>query len=63
MGATHLVVTHMDEVVSAARLWPCVLRGGLTPLFASHGQNVTSDFSEDILRLLLEKTFPQAIAL
>jgi len=62
MGATHLVVTHMDEVVSAARLWPCVLRGGLTPLFASHGQNVTSDYSEDILRLLLEKTFPQAIA-
>lgn len=62
MGATHLVITHMDEVVSASRLWTCVLRGRLTPLFASHGQNVTSDYSEDILRVLLEKTFPQAIA-
>ena len=62
MGATHLVITHMDEVISASRLWTCVLRGRLTPLFASHGQNVTSDYSEDILRLLLEKTFPQSLA-
>ncbi|MFA5256890.1 MAG: hypothetical protein WC360_01960 [Opitutales bacterium] len=61
MGATHLVVTHMDELVSAAKLWPFVLRGRLSPLFASHGQNVTSDYAEDILRLLLEKTFPANI--
>lgn len=58
MGATHIVMTHMDEMAGAAKLWPYVLRGKLCPLFASHGQNVTSDYSEDILRLLLEKTFP-----
>ncbi len=61
MGATHLVLTHMDEMLSAARLWPFVLRGGLCPLFASHGQNVTSDYTEDLLRLLLEKTFPSSL--
>jgi len=61
MGATHIVITHMDEMAGAARLWPYVLRGKLCPLFASHGQNVTSDYSEDILRLLLEKTFPTNI--
>ncbi|MBN1403976.1 MAG: hypothetical protein JW942_05860, partial [Opitutales bacterium] len=58
MGATHIVVTHMDEMISAARLWPFILRSGLSPIFASHGQNVTSDYSEDILRAMLEKTFP-----
>jgi flagellar biosynthesis protein FlhF len=61
MGATHIVLTHMDEMAGAAKLWPYVLRGKLCPLFASHGQNVTSDYSEDILRLLLEKTFPTNI--
>jgi flagellar biosynthesis protein FlhF len=58
MGATHLVLTHTDEMAGAAKLWPCVLHGHLTPFFASHGQNVTSDYSEDVLRVLLEKTFP-----
>lgn len=61
MGATHIVLTHLDEMAGAAKLWPYVLRGKLCPLFASHGQNVTSDYSEDILRLLLEKTFPTNI--
>jgi hypothetical protein len=37
------------------------LRGGLTPFFASHGQNVTSDYSDDVLRILLEKTFPATL--
>ena len=62
MGATHLVITHTDEMNGAAKLWPYVLRSGLCPLFASHGQNVTSDYSEDVLRVLLEKTFPANIA-
>lgn len=61
LGATHLVLTHMDEMMNAARLWPFLLRSGLSPFFASHGQNVTSDYSEDILRLMLEKTFPTAL--
>jgi flagellar biosynthesis protein FlhF len=61
MGATHLAVTHIDEMAGAAKLWPYVLRGRLTPLFASHGQNVTSDYSEDMLRIMLEKTFPSNV--
>jgi flagellar biosynthesis protein FlhF len=61
MGATHLAVTHIDEMSGAAKLWPYVLRGRLSPLFASHGQNVTSDYSEDMLRILLEKTFPSNV--
>ncbi len=61
MGATHIVLTHLDELANGTKLWPFILRGGLTPFFASHGQNVTSDYSDDVLRILLEKTFPATL--
>ncbi len=61
MGATHLVITHVDELSTATKLWPFILRSGLTPLFASHGQNVTGDYSTDVLRIMLEKTFPSTL--
>lgn len=61
MGATHIVLTHIDELANGTKLWPFMLRGGLSPLFVSHGQNVTSDYSDDVLRVLLEKTFPATL--
>ncbi len=58
MGATHIVFTHLDEVSHYTKLWQFILRGGLTPWFFSHGQNITSDFTEDVLNYLMEQTFP-----
>lgn len=55
---THLCLTHMDEVASAARHWPLLLSSGLSPYFISHGQSVTSDYSDEVADYLSEKSFP-----
>lgn len=61
VGATHLVFTHLDELNQATKLWPIVRHSGLSPLFASLGQNVAGDYSEDVLSALLERTFPRKL--
>lgn len=58
MRATHTVFTHLDEIINVSKLWPYILKGGQTPLFFSHGQNVTSQYSEDILDYISARTFP-----
>ena len=60
--ATHIVFSHMDEVMQSTKLWPLVLRGGLAPLFLSYGDSITGSYSEDFLSSLIAKTFPQALA-
>jgi len=57
LQATHVVLTHLDEVSNATRLWQFVLRGGLTPLFISHGQNLTGDYTANVEAFLNQKTF------
>jgi flagellar biosynthesis protein FlhF len=61
MGATHLVLTHLDEIKHVSKLWPFILKSGLTPLFVSHGQNVTSDYDEDMEQYLASRTFPNRV--
>ncbi|MGB0370058.1 MAG: hypothetical protein ACPGN3_01815 [Opitutales bacterium] len=61
LGATHLVFTHLDELSQATKLWPIVRHSGLSPLFASYGQNVAGDYSDDVLSALLERTFPRKL--
>ena len=61
LGATHIVFTHLDELSQATKLWPIVRRSGMTPLFASSGQNVAGDYSDDVLSALLERTFPRKL--
>ena len=58
ISATHVVFTHMDEVREVSKLWQFLLKGGLTPLLFSFGQNVTSDFSEDVVGYLSGRAFP-----
>ena len=60
-GATHLALTHFDELSNSTKLWPTVLRSGLTPLCICHGQNVTGDFSINVLNQLIARTFPEQL--
>lgn len=56
LGATHFVLTHMDEVISASKLWKYMLNSGLSPLFFTYGQNLTSDFTQNMFSYLLNKS-------
>jgi flagellar biosynthesis protein FlhF len=56
-GATHVVFSHLDEIQHWGKLWEPLMEGGLTPLFFSRGQNISGDIGEDMLELLVEKTF------
>ena len=58
LGATHLVLTHFDEISNAAKLWSYILFGGLTPWFLGLGQSTSDESSEEILSLLMSRTFP-----
>ena len=61
IGATHLALTHFDELSNSTKLWPVVLRSDLTPLCVCHGQNVTGDFSTNVLNQLIARTFPEQL--
>ena len=57
-GCTHQVFTHLDELSNVTKLWEFILGSGLGTLFFSYGQNVTSEFSSDVLGFLTSRTFP-----
>ena len=56
LGATHVVFTHLDELLHYGKLWEFVLDAGLVPLFASTGPNLADDCERDIVGLLVNKT-------
>jgi flagellar biosynthesis protein FlhF len=58
LGATHVVFTHMDELVHWGKLWEFVIGQPLQPLFLSAGQNLAGDFSEQVFDSILDRTFP-----
>lgn len=59
LGATHLAITHFDELSNASKLWPLILDSGMTPYCISNGQNVTGDFSANVLNQMIAKSFPE----
>lgn len=58
LGATHLVLTHADELTHWGKLWDFLLEGELTPLFLSCGPSLSGDLAEDVIGTVLEKTLP-----
>jgi flagellar biosynthesis protein FlhF len=56
--ATHVVFTHLDELIHWGKLWEFVLGQRLQPLFLSAGQNLAGDFSEQVFDSVLDRTFP-----
>ena len=59
LGATHLAITHFDELANSTKLWPVLLQENLSPLCICNGQNVTGDFSTNVLNQLISRTFPE----
>ena len=59
LGATHQVLTHVDELTQSAKLWSFLLDPERSLLFISNGQNVAGDRIDDVMGHLLERTFPQ----
>jgi flagellar biosynthesis protein FlhF len=60
VGATHLVLTHLDEVTRWGRLWDFLLQGKLTPLFLSTGPGLAGDLETDVIGSLIRHTLPGA---
>ena len=61
LGATHLAITHFDELANSTKLWPIILQQDLSPLCICNGQNVTGDFSTNVLNQLISRTFPEEL--
>ena len=60
VNATHIAITHFDEMTNSQKLWPIILNSNLAPvLYLCNGQNVTGDFSTSVLNQLIAKTFPR----
>ncbi len=58
LGATHLVLTHLDEVTQWGRLWEFLLEGELAPLFLSSGPALTGDIETEVIGAVLRRTLP-----
>jgi flagellar biosynthesis protein FlhF len=58
LQATHVVFTHLDELIHWGKLWEFVIGQPLQPLFLSAGQNLAGDFSEQVFDSVLQRTFP-----
>ncbi len=61
LKATHLAVTHFDQVVNSTKLWPIFLNSNLSPLCICNGQNVTGDYSTNVLNQMIARTFPEEL--
>ena len=61
LSATHLCITHFDELINANKLWLLILNSGLYPYCICNGQNITGDLTKGVLNQLIAKTFPQEL--
>ena len=59
LDATHLAITHFDEISNASKLWPIIFDSALSPYCISTGQNITGDFSSNVLNQMIAKSFPE----
>ena len=56
LGATHVVLTHLDEAKDVGKIWEILLEGEMRPLFFSHDGNLLGPFGADPLDFLVQKT-------
>jgi flagellar biosynthesis protein FlhF len=61
LGATHLILTHLDEVPRWGRLWDFVLDCGLEPLLFATGPSLTAECEDEVLDALTRRTLPPAL--
>ena len=58
VGATHFILTHLDESQAGLRIWPVLFGAGLAPCILSYGQDVAGDFTSHVFEYLLGETLP-----
>ena len=56
LGATHVVLTHLDEAKDVGKIWEILLEGEMRPLFFSHDGNLLGPIGSDPLDFLVQKT-------
>ena len=61
VNATHIAITHFDEMTNSTKLWPIIFNSNLSPVCICNGQNVTGDFSTSVLNQMIAKTFPEEL--
>ena len=61
LQVTHLAVTHFDQITNSTKLWPIFLNSNLSPLCICSGQNVTGDYSINVLNQMISRTFPEEL--
>lgn len=59
-GATHVVLTHLDELPRWGKLWEFLLRGRLAPLFGSVGGSMSGQCEPELLARLVRRTLSVA---
>lgn len=60
LGATHVVFTHLDELVQWGGLWDYLIDGGLEPLFLATGPSLHGECEDDVFAALTRRTLPVA---
>jgi flagellar biosynthesis protein FlhF len=58
LGATHVVLTHLDEVSCWPGLWEVLLGEGLAPLFLTASAGWAPGITENVIEAMLERTLP-----
>ena len=61
LGATHIAITHFDELANSTKLWPVLLQENLVLCVSVMGKNITGDFSTNVLNQLISRTFPEEL--
>ena len=56
LGATHVVLTHLDEAKDVGKIWEILLEGEMRPLFFSHDGKLLGPIGADPLDFLVQKT-------
>jgi flagellar biosynthesis protein FlhF len=56
LGATHLILTHLDEVNQWGGLWDYLFERALEPLFLANGPSLTGDCDEDVFGAVIRNT-------
>jgi len=56
LGATHVVLTHLDEAKDVGKIWEILLEAEMRPLFFSHDGNLLGPIGGDPLDSLVQKT-------
>ncbi len=56
LGATHVILTHLDELPQWGRLWDHLLESALEPLFLSTGPSLTGEYELEATAALARRT-------